>query len=148
MQGPSARQYEELEQCPHFALTEQILAAAYKVHTALGPGYVEKIYENALVRALNKLGLQVGQQVKYPVLFEGELVGQHVMDLVVDSKVYVELKVVELTSLERAQTISGLKASGIEIALLLNFNTLHLKNQVDRLLNPDILRTFKSQRKS
>ncbi len=119
---------------PHSELTKSIIGAAMKVHTALGPGFLEKIYENALLRELAASGLPVRQQVKYPVFYGDYQVGGHVLDLVVADKVYVELKCKALTSLETAQAVSGLKASGLEVCLLVNFNVDHLRDGIQRVV--------------
>jgi GxxExxY protein len=124
---------------PHFELTQKIIAAGMKVHTALGPGYAEKIYENAMMRELASMGLRAERQVRYVVTYSGFPVGEHVLDIVVERKVYVELKCQKATGLEVAQVVSGLKASGLDVGLLLNFNTLHLRDGIERVLNPGIL---------
>jgi len=119
---------------PHSTLTKSIIGAAMKVHTALGPGFLEKIYENALVRELAASGLPVKQQVRYPIFYEEYQVGEHILDLVVADKVYVELKCKTITPLETAQALSGLKASNMEICLLVNFNVAHLRDGIHRVV--------------
>ena len=119
---------------PHAALTERIIGAAMKVHTVLGPGFLERIYENALMKALADTGLSAQRQVKYQVLFDGYPVGEHVLDIVVEGKVYVELKCQLLTGLETAQVLSGLKASRLPVGLLINFNTPHLRDGIQRVV--------------
>jgi GxxExxY protein len=128
----------DLQDYPHSELTEKIIGAAMKVHSALGPGFLEKIYENALLRQLSKIGLSAGQQVRYPVNFDGFLVGEHFLDIVVEGKVYVELKCHPFAELEKAQVASGLKASGVELALLINFNCLHLKGNFTRIVRSNL----------
>ena len=128
---------------PHGELTEKIIGAAMKVHSALGPGFLENIYENALLRQLSKIGLSASQQVRYPVIFDGFLVGEHFLDIVVEGKVYVELKCHAIAELEKAQVISGLKASGLEVALLMNFNSLHLKGNFTRVVRSDLYELLK-----
>ncbi|MCK4374605.1 MAG: GxxExxY protein, partial [Candidatus Brocadiae bacterium] len=94
----------------------------YKVYNALGHGFLEKVYENALALELRKVGLGVEQQYPAAVRYEGELVGDYVADLVVDGKVIVEVKAVRaLENVHEAQLIHYLKATGIEVGLLLNF---------------------------
>jgi len=123
---------------PHFELTGHIIAAAMKVHSELGPGYVERIYENALMQELRNQGIAARNQVRYQVYYDGHLVGEHVLDIVVDGKVYVELKAQKLTGLEEAQVISGLKAGGLKVGLLINFNVPHLRSGIKRLINPNM----------
>ena len=87
-------------------------------------------------RELEHCGLTTQQQVRFPVYYEEHLVGQHVLDLVVDSKVYVELKAKELTGLETAQVLSGLKAGQLPVGLLINFNAEHLRDGIKRIILP------------
>jgi GxxExxY protein len=106
----------------HASVTEQIIAAFYKVDNTLGYGFLEKVYENAMVIALRKLGLKVEQQARIDVFFEGEKVGEYYADLLVNSCVIVELKALEqLCAEHHAQLLNYLKATGIEVGLLLNF---------------------------
>lgn len=133
----------DVQDYPHSELTEKIIGAAMKVHSALGPGFLEKIYENALLRQLSKIGLSAAQQVRYPVNFDGFLVGEHFLDIVVEGKVYVELKCHPFADLEKAQVASGLKASGVELALLINFNCLHLKGNFTRIVRSNLYELLK-----
>lgn len=121
---------------PHKELTRRVIGAAMKVHTILGPGYVERIYENALLKELAKAGISAEQQLRFTVLYDGEPVGLHVLDLIVDGKVYVELKCQTLTGLETAQVLSGLKAGGLKVGLLINFHVLHLRDGIQRVVLP------------
>jgi len=106
----------------HSDLTGAIIGAAYRVYNSLGAGFLEKVYENALALEVRRSGLEVGQQVAIPVRYEGELVGDYVADLVVGGKVIVEVKAVNgLDAFHEAQLINYLKATGIEVGLLLNF---------------------------
>ncbi len=106
----------------HEEITEKIIGAAFKVHNALGFGFLEKVYENALALELGKGGLRVKQQYPVPVRYEGELVGDYVADLVVEGKVIVEVKAVSaLEPIHETQLVNYLKATGIEVGLLVNF---------------------------
>jgi GxxExxY protein len=117
----------------HEELTGEIIGAAIEVHRALGPGFIESIYENALFIALHKRGLKAGQQIEIDVLFEGEKVGKHRMDLFVESEIVVDLKVVkELDDIHFAVVKSQLRAAGRRHGLLLNFAKTTL--QVKRVL--------------
>ncbi len=103
-------------------LTEKIIGAAYAVYNALGHGFLEKVYENALAVELNRLGLSVKQQEPVAVSYKGDLVGEYVADLVVEGKVIVEVKAVgELQKVHEAQLINYLKATSIQVGLLINF---------------------------
>lgn len=107
---------------PHRDLTERIIGAAFDVHNELGAGFVEKVYENALAIELRKRGLVVEQQKPVRVEYQGESVGEFVADLVVNGTVLVEIKSVKTLTLEyESKLIHYLKATGIEVGLLLNF---------------------------
>jgi len=122
-----------MEEYPHRELTEQIIGAAIAVHRALGPGFLESIYENALCHELRKRGLSVEQQRSVPVIYDGVKVGEHRLDLIVEQCVLLELKAVEsVSSLFDAQVISTLRASQVPVGLLINFNMTLLKNGIKR----------------
>jgi GxxExxY protein len=106
----------------HEALTERIIGCIVKVHRTLGPGFVEAIYRRALVIELRRGGLQVQAEKEVAVFYEGEHVGTHRLDLVVDDAVVLELKAVpELAAAHYEQLRSYLRASGLEVGLLVNF---------------------------
>ena len=107
----------------HPEVTDKILHAFFKiVYPQLGYGFLEKVYENALVFALTSLGLKVEQQVKIAVYFQGSVVGEYFADLLVEDKVIVELKAVSRLLLEHeAQLLNYLRATPYEVGLLLNF---------------------------
>jgi GxxExxY protein len=114
-------------------LTEKILGAAFKVQNALGAGFLEKVYENALSLELQKCGLSVESQKAFPVRYEGTVVGDYLADLVVSGKVVVECKAVSnLDPVHEAQLMNYLKASGLRVGLLINF--AHSKLQYRRLV--------------
>ena len=104
-------------------LSSRILAAAVEVHRTLGPGFLECVYEKALTVAFQHRGVPYAQQWEVRVRFEDEEVGTHRIDLVVDGRILVELKAVKgLEDVHFAQVRSYLKASGLHVGLLLNFN--------------------------
>ena len=106
----------------HKALTAQILEAFHTVYRALGFGFLEKVYENALGVELRQRGLKVEQQVPITVYYRGEAVGHYVADLLVEDKVLVEIKAVErLTEAHQAQLLNYLHGTPVEVGLLLNF---------------------------
>ena len=106
----------------HGDITERIIGTAYKVYSTLGFGFLEKVYENALILELRKAAHSVTQQAPIEVLYEGEVVGQYAADLIVDDKVIVEVKAVRrLDEVHEVQLVNYLKATGIEVGLLLNF---------------------------
>ena len=103
-------------------LTEGVIGSAFEVANVLGSGFMEKVYERALVRELALRGLSVKAQVSFPVCYKGQYIGEYVADLVVEEKVIVELKCVDRFANEHlAQCINYLKASRLRVALLINF---------------------------
>ncbi|MFI3155907.1 MAG: GxxExxY protein [Methylococcaceae bacterium] len=103
-------------------ITEQIIEAFYKGYNALGYGFLEKVYENALFIELVAMGLSVEKQKQIKVYYEGKEVGEYFADLIVEGCVIVELKVAETLCKEHeCQLINYLKATEIEVGLLLNF---------------------------
>ena len=108
----------------HGDLTDKIIGAFYKVYNRLGHGFLEKVYENALVLELRKQGLSVRQQSPIHVYYENELIGEYFADLIVDDKVILELKAAEaIDEAHLAQLTNYLKATRQEVGLLLNFGT-------------------------
>lgn len=106
----------------HVELTEKIIGCAYKVHSKLGAGFLEKIYENALMIELNDAGLSAQQQYPIKVYYNNIIIGNHVADIVVNDKVIVELKAVnQLVRTHEVQLVNYLKATTIEVGLLINF---------------------------
>lgn len=131
------RNYRDSEDYPHAELTERIIASGIKVHTELGPGFVEGIYERALVHELNRQGMKPEYQTWIPVFYDGVEVGRHRLDVVVDGLVLLELKAVEgLAAIHEAQLLSTLKAAKCRIGLLINFNVKLLKHGIRRVINP------------
>ena len=108
----------------HSDITEAIIEAFYHVYNSLGVGFLEKVYENAMAVTLRKQGLDVRTQFPIHVRFEGEVVGKYSADLLVANCVIVELKRADLTvDAHEAQLANYLKATPIEVGLLLNFGT-------------------------
>ncbi|MEP6920352.1 MAG: GxxExxY protein [bacterium] len=105
-------------------LTHKIIGCAYKVHNALGPGFLEKVYENSLRIELERLGLPVKQQEPINVTYDGQVVGEYFADLWVDQRVVIELKAVQmLVKRHEVQLVNCLAATGIDCGLLLNFGS-------------------------
>jgi GxxExxY protein len=110
------------ETLKHKELTEVIIGTFYEVYNELGFGFLESVYENALVIALSEKGLKVEQQIPIPVWFRGQRVGDFVADLLVENTVILELKAVRtIDDAHKAQLLNYLRATEIEIGLLLNF---------------------------
>jgi GxxExxY protein len=103
-------------------LTETVIGAAFEVANVLGAGFLERVYERALVRELALRGVNAKAQVPFRVCYKAQYVGEYLADLVVEQKLIVELKCVERFANEHlAQCINYLKVSGLPVALLVNF---------------------------
>ena len=114
-------------------VTEETIRCAFAVANSLGPGFLEKIYENALAHEIRKAGLLVEQQKAVCVIYDGLSVGEYFADLLVQGSVVVELKAVRgLEDIHMAQCLNYLKATGLKICLLINFGTSRI--QIKRLV--------------
>jgi GxxExxY protein len=118
-------------------ITGKIIKAAYQVHKSLGPGLLESAYENSLAYLLIKDALLVEKQKALPLVFEGiKLEAGYRIDLFVNNKIIVEVKSIDsISEIHIAQTLTYLKLSKCRIGLLINFNTLNLKDGIRRLIN-------------
>ena len=104
------------------AITEKIIAAVIEVSNELGIGFLEKVYERAMLAELRRCGLKARAQAQMPVSYKGELIGSYYADLLVEDEIIVELKCSTNFAPEHmAQCLNYLKASGLKIALLINF---------------------------
>jgi GxxExxY protein len=118
-------------------ISSRILAAAFKVHTAIGPGVLESVYQTCMHHELKKAGLRVDAQVAVPVQYEGlQLESGYRIDLLVEDTVIVELKCVDaLLPIHKAQLLTYLKLANKPLGLLLNFNVVHMRQGIKRILN-------------
>ncbi|MBW1919647.1 MAG: GxxExxY protein [Deltaproteobacteria bacterium] len=116
----------------HKDLTAQIIQCAYKVHNKLGFGFLESVYQNALLIELEKTGLKAEKEVPIKVFYDERIVGDYVADIIVEDKVILELKSVkELHPAHSAQLLNYLKATGMEVGLLINFSeSVEIKRKV------------------
>jgi GxxExxY protein len=115
-------------------ITESIIGCSYAVAKILGCGFVEKVYENALVIEMTKKGLQFQQQYPFKVYYNTHIVGEFIADLLVEGKVLVELKAVkEFDNVHFAQCLNYLKATSLEICLLINFGKPRV--EIKRIIN-------------
>jgi len=106
----------------HTEVTNRILRAFYTVYNELGYGYLERVYENAMLIELRKMGLSVTKQAPITVFYDSQAVGEYYADLLVEEAVIVELKAARaIDEAHQAQLLSYLKATDIEVGLLLNF---------------------------
>jgi GxxExxY protein len=114
-------------------ITYKINGAIFEVNRVLGPGFLEKVYEKALLYELRESGLKTESQVPIKVQYKGKNVGEYIVDLFVENKVIVELKTVEkITRLHEAQLLNYLKATGVKVGLLVNFQ--NKKAEIKRMV--------------
>jgi GxxExxY protein len=105
-------------------LTRTVIGCAYKVHNILGPGFLEKVYENSLKIELHKHGIHARQQIKLPVLYEGHQVGLYYPDFLIAGQLIIELKAcLTLAPEHEMKLVHYLTATGIDDGLLINFGT-------------------------
>ena len=116
-------------------LTERIIGCALEVHKRLGPGLLENVYESALCIELSVNRLAFTRQVGIPLYYRGELIAEHRPDLIVEGEVIVEVKSVErLAPIYWAQVLTYLRATGLHVGLLLNFNSPTLRAGTRRIV--------------
>lgn len=114
----------------HEALTYKIIGCAFEVHKELGSGFLEAVYEAAMLVELKKQGLNAVSQQSFPVIYKGVPIKDYVCDLVVEGKVVLELKALKkISDIERAQTLNYLKVTGLRVGLVLNFGEGSLKHE-------------------
>ena len=114
-------------------ITYTINGAAFEVNRVLGSGFLEKVYENALLVELKERGLNAESQIPVKVFYKKKVVGEYIIDILVEKKVIVELKTVEkFDNVHEAQLLNYLKASEIRVGLLINFK--HPKVEIKRMV--------------
>ena len=112
----------DIQDFKHAELTEKIINIFYRVYNKLGYGFLEKVYENAMMIELKKEGILAIAQAPIRVLYDNEIIGEYYADILVDDKVIVEIKAArQLAEEHEAQLLNYLKATDIEVGLLLNF---------------------------
>ncbi len=115
-------------------LSYKIVGLAMNVHSGLGGGFLERVYENALAVLMRRQMLNFQQQYPLKVYFEGEVIGEYFADIIVEKKIILELKVAEaITPVHKAQAINYLKATKLQLAIILNFGKQSL--QYERVVN-------------
>ncbi len=114
-------------------ITYEINGAVFEINRVLGSGFLEKVYQNALMVELKSRGLKAESQVPIKVLYKDNVVGEYIADILVEERVIVELKTVEsLDRIHEAQLLNYLKATGIQLGLLVNFT--HPKAEIKRMV--------------
>lgn len=121
-------------------ISKCVLDAAFVVHSKLGPGLLESVYEVVLAHELRKRGLGVERQKPMPIEYVGIRFDEaYRSDLVIESKVVVELKsVVALSAMHAKQVLTQLRLSGLKLGLLIKFGEAHLRNGIKRLINGEL----------
>jgi GxxExxY protein len=115
-------------------LSYKIIQAAFEVHNQLGPGFLESIYEEAMRQELCSRGHQVETQKRVLVKYKGKPIGEHVLDMVIDEKIILELKTVTaIAPIHKQQALSYLKATDLQLAIVINFGALRV--QSERVVN-------------
>jgi GxxExxY protein len=113
---------------PDKELTQIIIGAAFEVHNVLGVGFLEKVYQMALVKELTLQGVHVQPEAKIPVYYKNEQVGDYSADILVENRIILELKALSnLTTEHEAQLLNYLEATGLKIGLLINFGTTRVQ---------------------
>lgn len=116
-------------------LTHTIIGAAIEVHRILGPGFLESIYEEALCIELTSKKVKYTRQAAIPLHYKGCLLGENRLDLLINEELIIELKAVEmLAPIHSAQLLSYLKATGLHLGLLINFNVPVLRKGIKRIV--------------
>jgi len=118
-------------------IAKQIVDAAYKLHTSIGPGLLESVYEILLAHELSRRGLKVGRQLPVPIVYEGiQFEHGFQLDLLVDDKVVVEIKSVDqIAGVHKKQLLTYLRLTDRRLGLLINFNVELIKNGISRVVN-------------
>jgi GxxExxY protein len=112
----------DLTSFPDKELTQKVIGAAYEVHNELGPGFLEVIYQTALVRELSALGIKAVVQAPIPVFYKGSAIGQYFADVLANDRLIIELKAVAaIDSAHEAQVLHYLTATRLQLALIINF---------------------------
>ena len=114
-------------------VTYKVNGAVFEVNRILGPGFLKRVYENALLIELRSMGLKANNQVPINVYYKDKVVGQYTADILVEKKVILELKTVErLDKIHEAQLLNYLRATGIKIGILVNFK--HTRAEIKRMV--------------
>lgn len=111
-------------------LSYQIMGAIFEVHKELGPGFLESVYEKALLLELTSRGMKVDVEKVFDLTYKGKKIGTHRLDLIIEDKIVVELKTVErFAPPHTAQLLSYLKASGHRLGILVNFSRAKVESR-------------------
>ena len=112
----------------HKDLSYKIVGLAMQIHSELGFGFLEKVYENSMMVLFRRENIMAKQQAPVSVSFEGEIVGDYYADILIEDKIILELKAIEkITDAHKAQALNYLKASGLKLAIIINFGKQRLE---------------------
>ena len=122
-------------------ISEKIIKSFYNVYNTLGYGFLEKVYENAMILELRKVGLNCENQIPIKVYFHNEVIGEYFADVLVEKKIIIELKAIkQLTKQHEAQLLNYLSSTKIEVGLLLNFGE---KPEIKRKIFDNKMKKYK-----
>jgi GxxExxY protein len=112
----------------HKDLSYKIVGLAMQIHSELGFGFLEKVYENSMMVLFRRENIMAKQQAPISVSFEGEIVGDYYADILIEDKIILELKAIEkITDAHKAQALNYLKATGLKLAIIINFGKQRLE---------------------
>ncbi|MCK4559838.1 MAG: GxxExxY protein [Calditrichia bacterium] len=134
-QRPQRNTLRTLKEYPFKDITEKIISCAIEVHSSLGPGLLENLYEEAMEHELKSRGIVYKRQKELEIKYKGNPIGNYRLDYLIENKVIVELKCVEaIKGIHIAQVLTYLKAENLRVGLLINFNVDKLKEGIRRVI--------------
>jgi GxxExxY protein len=134
-QRPQRNTLRTLKEYPFKDITEKIISCAIEVHSSLGPGLLENLYEEAMEHELKSRGIAYKRQKELEIKYKGNPIGNYRLDYLIENKVIVELKCVEaIKGIHIAQVLTYLKAENLRVGLLINFNVDKLKEGIKRVI--------------
>ena len=134
-QRPQRNTLRTLKEYPFKDITEKIISCAIEVHSSLGPGLLENLYEEAMEHELKSRGIAYKRQKELEIKYKGNPIGNYRLDYLIENKVIVELKCVEaIKGIHIAQVLTYLKAENLRVGLLINFNVDKLKEGIRRVI--------------
>ena len=134
-QRPQRNTLRTLKEYPFKDITEKIISCAIEVHSSLGPGLLENLYEEAMEHELKSRGIAYKRQKELEIKYKGDPIGNYRLDYLIENKVIVELKCVEaIKGIHVAQVLTYLKAENLRVGLLINFNVDKLKEGIRRVI--------------
>ena len=134
-QRPQRNTLRTLKEYPFKDITEKIISCAIDVHSLLGPGLLENLYEEAMEHELKSRGIEYKRQKELEIKYKGNPIGNYRLDYLIENKIIVELKCVEaLKGIHIDQVLTYLKAENLRVGLLINFNVDKLKDGIRRVI--------------